>query len=144
MLNGKVGVSGPRPVPSTSSPPANCIAWIQLQSAIDQADGRIDVWFKVTKAEKFGIVPCCLKRATSKVYAELAILLQILAPEIYIEKCVTHGHRCESRPVTRITLESLSVQIECAHQLSLFPGKAVAAGAQYKVVCAEVIGRPPD
>src|SRR5262245_43293501 len=98
MLNGKVGVSGPQPEPSTSSP-ANCVAWAEFQSAIDQADGWIDLWFKVSKdvghvAEDFGIVPCCLKCATSKTNADFAILLPILAPEISVEKHMTRGRSC--------------------------------------------------
>src|SRR5262245_17005672 len=125
MADGKIGVSGPQPKPSAVMP-THCEAWVEIQGAIDEGNGWIDVRLEVAEdasrvAEDNSVIASGLKPATRKIEAVLAVPLLIVDPAIYVKHSVAKGRQCESHSIVRVTLECLSEQIKCAHRLFSFP-----------------------
>src|SRR5215510_2120579 len=120
MLHGKIDASSPQLEPSASSP-THCEAWIQLQSAVNEDDGRINVGLEVTEdkstvTERVCIVTSSPKRSPSKINADLAVPLLILDPAIQVKTYVALGCLSESQSIVRVKLERLPEEIECAQQ----------------------------
>src|SRR5262245_5412697 len=148
MLNRKIGVSGPQPKPSALNP-AKCEAWIEVQSAINQGDGWIDVRLEIAEdlsgvAEDIGIVASSPKRAASKIDAILAVPLPILAPTVCSKHLVAMGCLRKSQSIVRVTLERLPEQIKCAHRSFPIPRLSVGTSSEVKVVRGEISCRPLD
>src|SRR5215467_13859385 len=115
MLDGEIGVSGPQPKPSAFNP-AHCEAWVEIQGAINEGNGWIDIRLEMAEdisrvSEDMWVIAGSVKRAASKIDAVLAVPLPIITPAGYIKHLVTPGSLRESQPISRVTLERLPEQI---------------------------------
>src|SRR5262249_43092651 len=86
MPDGEISVSGVQPKQSALIP-AMCVAWIYIQSAVNEGDGWIDVWLEVAEdmsreGKDIGVVSSSRKRAARKIDAVLAVPLSILTPTV--------------------------------------------------------------
>src|SRR5262249_35796654 len=106
--------------------PAEGEAWIEVQGAINECNGWLDVRLIMAEdvgrtSEDIGIVASSLERAPSKVDALLPASLLILAPAVSTKLHVAMGSHCKNQAIVRIARECLPEQVKCTYDALPFP-----------------------
>src|SRR5215471_4917115 len=144
MLNRQVGFTMPHPEPTAAEPSEREVR-VKLPGAVDQRDGGIKVFAKITEhegdaAEDIGIFPGNPKCPPGKIDAFATVAGPVCCRTRDVEHLAAMRGQGKSRTVTRIALDRLPKQFQRSPDSSPAPF-VVREGAQVEIVRGEVARR---